>query len=176
VPLSDWVRVEHEPASGVQTAVLAEFANMLDTYRPSKLDVRRSTVRRSKDEGWTEDGVVVTLEHTETSDGSVAIVVSDHGAIVSWLAAHEHIDADEPQDGRPWTSVVADAVAGILRGAYEVEETRRAGLWTKTRVLDLEADDGERWLWSSGPLWGWLLRPLPGRTTSRRLDFGVAKP
>jgi hypothetical protein len=156
----------------VQQAVLDELGTMLDHYRPSKIDTEVSKVTGAREAGWVEDSaVLVTLQHADDPTATVEVVLADDHAVVSWLAAHEHIDESDGTPERPWTSVTVDAVAGILRGAYAVEETRRLGIWTKSRVLDIE--DRERSIATMGPLWGWLFRPFPATVTQRRLDYGV---
>lgn len=158
-------------ATDTQRAVLNELGAMLDELAPAGLDRSRSLLSWSQVSHASEQMAQVSLEHTTHRHWSVNIRVMPNSAEICWLSAHEHVDEDDAWDDRPWTSVVADAVASILRGEYEVEEVTRLGRWYKPRVIDVSDASGPRWLDSSGPLWFWLLRPFPATTTRERIDF-----
>ena len=78
-------------------------------------------------------------------------------------------EADE-SDGVHWTMVVADVVAAVLRGEYEIEETVRLGRWYRTRIIDVTERGNPESLRASAPLWFWLRRPFPATVTRKRLD------
>jgi hypothetical protein len=104
---------------------------------------------------------------------TVEILVAPDYAVVSWLGVHEHIERADGDASRPWTSVVIDVVAAVLRGEYEVEQIKRGGMWFKTRIVDVGNPQGERVISVSGPLWGFLLRPLPARVARHRMSWAV---
>jgi hypothetical protein len=126
--LADWMRVADEPTTASQRAVLDELAAMLDQLRPAGLDRSRSQLSRSTTKGARgQSAVVITLEHRTRNDWSVEINIEPTSAVIRWLSAHEHIEEHDGWDARPWTSVVVDAIAAILRGDYEVEHITRLG-------------------------------------------------
>ncbi len=71
------------------------------------------------------------------------MVVGRDEAIVSWLKTHEHIYAADATPGRPWTTIVVDATAAVLRGEYEVESIYRRNRPLRSRIID-PAKDGWR--------------------------------
>lgn len=142
---------------------------MLDEYRPTKLARDRSYLRQMD-----EDTLEVKLAHMEDENVDVLVEFSRREATVSWSLSHEHAypeDAGEHQ--RPWTGLVVDLVASVLRGDAILETVHRGDTWVKTRNL-LINDDGNEEVYSvSGSILGWLLRWKPERTTRYRPDYGV---
>lgn len=170
--LADWLRVIDGPGAGGQWAVLDELATMLDHLRPDGLDRSRSRLAWSPPKGAPSPSTaVVTLEHRTHDDWSVEIRIEPTSAVIYWLSAHEYIGEHDGSDDRPWTSVVVDATAAILRGDYEVEHTTRLGQWYRTRIIDVHAPAMPELLDSSGPLWFWMLRPFPATIKRSRVDF-----
>ena len=148
---------------GVSTPVVAavrELLRMLDAVQPTALDRHRSHIVTSG-HGWHEYEAEVLLAHRDGDEADVTLAAGPAGALVSWLTTHEHV---YPKDGigeRPWTTVAVDAVAGVLRGEYVVEEHYRGERLIKTTVRDLR--DGERAVTTTGS----LLNLLP---SLRRVD------
>lgn len=77
---------------------------------------------------------------------------------------------------RPWTTVAIDAVAGILRGDYEIEETYKGRRLIRTRVIDAGDPDGPRPITETGSLFGWIPTPRSKRIERRRVGFGIKPP
>lgn len=156
--------------------MLDELARMLDHLQPALLDRSRSRLVAAKAEGSTEeDAAVVVFEHATDPDAAVEVVIAPSGAIIAWLGVHEHVDPDDAWEDRPWTVAVVDAVAGILRGEYQVEDMTRLGHWVRSRVIDVADPNGPRTLTTSAPLWGWALHFFPAVVARRRVDYGVAE-
>jgi hypothetical protein len=155
--------------------LLQELGEMLDDLRPDALDRSRSRVIWVPSR-FDENTMAarVDLEHRRHSDWSVSIRVEPRMAVVSWLSAHDGFDATDGSDTYPWTTVVVDNVAAILRGEYEVEQTTRLGRWYKTRIIDVSDPSNPEWLRSSVPLLFWFLRPFPATTSRHRVDFTSA--
>lgn len=173
MPLTDWfgtVRVARP--TPLQQAFFDELERMLKAYEPPLLDRRRSSVR---DEGhrWTKANTIeVRLVHATEPEAAIEIGLSPDEAIVGWLTSHEHITTgDEHLGGRSWTSVAVDAVAAILRGDYEVEDTYRGQRLVKTRVIDVGDPDGPRAITETASLFGWIPSPGAKRVERRRIGF-----
>jgi stage V sporulation protein SpoVS len=84
--------------------------------------------------------------------------------------AHEHVYADDGDTERPWTTVVVDAVAALLRGEYEVHDHYRGARLVKTRVHDTLL--GRRHISTSGSLLGLLpFFSKVDRVGRRAVDF-----
>jgi hypothetical protein len=166
------MEVAEGTATGAQQAVLDELAAMLDALAPAGLDRSRSHLVWSPA---TSDSkplqAQITLEHVSQPAWQIRVEVEAACAVIYWLSVHEHVDEDDAWLDRPWTSVVVDAVAAILRGEYEVEEITRLGRWYQTRVIDVAVPAGPQLRQCSGPLWFWLLRPFRATITRRRVDF-----
>ena len=168
--------VEVGALSRTQSAVLDELVEMLEDYRPQDLDRAASDVRASG-HGWAvASAVAVRLVHRHDPDATVELAIGDDEVVVAWLAAHEHFFPHDDRPDRSWTSQAVDAVAGVLRGDYEVEEVYRGHRLVKTRVVDLRAAGGPRVLGGTGTLLGWLRRRAPERTRRRRVDFATSPP
>src|SRR5512133_268131 len=105
--------------------VLADLVRMLDALHPSQLDPVRSRVS-STGHGWMlPHAAEIQLRHRLDPDAGVDVVVGPEEAIVSWLKTHEHVHAADATPSRPWTTIVVDATAAVLRGEYEVESIYR---------------------------------------------------
>lgn len=152
------------------TAVMAQLAKALNHLRPASLDRHRSTICASG-HGWLMDNSVVAhLAHASEPDSDVDIVVGDREAIISWSTAHEHVYPEDGDRQRPWTTVVIDAVAAILRGEYLIEEHWRGERLIKVRLIDKAGSD-ERHLSTTGSLLGWLPSRRPDRIERRVVSF-----
>lgn len=98
---------------------------MLEAYQPPPLDRSGSSIR-DRSHGWTK---------------------------AAWLTAHEHITEWEAGSrGRPSTTQAVDAVAGVLRGDYEIEDTYSGKRLIKTRVVDVGDPEGPRAFRETGSL------------------------
>jgi hypothetical protein len=106
---------------GAPRAFYDELRRMLALVQPSKLDTDKSSAR------FDEDGVDVDLAHVDRDDWMIWASVGKRGAIVATAWAHEHFDPDPPgmEGERPWTTVIVDFIAEIMRGEIEVETTFR---------------------------------------------------
>jgi hypothetical protein len=120
------IELRVEPGAPI-TALLGELVKMLDALRPTRVDRASSSVHQERNRS-----VVVVLAHDADEDGGMTIEAGDKSAIISWLSAHEHVDSDDGNDERPWTSVVVDVAAAALRGDYVVEDHYRGSHWVKT--------------------------------------------
>lgn len=172
--LTDWFRtVEPGSPAPAQQAFLDELGQMLDAYKPALVDRSRSSItRRAK-----ASTIEVRLAHRNEPDAAILVGVSPDEATVVWLTGHEHIDAREAEGAsRPWTTVAVDAVAGILRGDYEVEDTYRGKRRVKTRIIDAADPDGPRAIAETGSLLGWVPAREPARVERRQIGFGVEPP
>ena len=176
--LTDWFgTVELEDPTQNQSAFLDELLMMLETYQPPLLDRSRSSIR-DRGHAWTKANTIeVRLVHSSEPEAAVEIGLSDDEAIIAWLTAHEHITEWETgcQD-RTWTTQAVDAVAGILRGDYEIEDTYRGKRLIKTRVVDVGDPVGPRVITETGSLFGWIPTPGSKRIERRRIGFGVKQP
>jgi hypothetical protein len=149
--------------------VLDGLVWMLDVVQPQALDQERSHVV-SSGHGWAAYEVEFRLAHLEHADWDITVAVGRDEALVSWLMAHEHVHADDGDSERPWTTVVVDAVAALLRGEYEVHDHYRGTRLIKTSVHDTLL--GQRHVSTSGSLLGLL--PFFGkadRVERRTVDF-----
>ncbi len=98
----------------------------------------------------------------------------DNEAVVSWLSAEEFVTPADGGEQRPWTTVVVDVLAAVMRGEYAVEEHYRGKHWVKTRIVDVADPEQHRHLGTSGSLlWSWLPWPGAKRVEQKRLDFGL---
>jgi hypothetical protein len=138
VALQDWFgTVSLDGAPPASKGLVDELARMLDQVQPDLLDTQRSHAIDSG-HGW-QLPVEVVLRHQTDPGSNVSIGIGEDEAIVAWLSTYEHL-FDGPEHGdTPWTSVVVDVVAAVLRGEYAVEETRKGGSVVRTKVIDLVA-------------------------------------
>jgi hypothetical protein len=89
---------------------------------------------------------------------------------------HDHIDADDPWEAageRAWPARVADAVAAVMCGEFEVQDTWRGRWLARSRIVDVADPAGVRVLSTTGSLAGCLPWPGRKRVERRRLSFGV---
>jgi hypothetical protein len=134
---SRWFRtVSVQGASEPVMSVLRELVAMLNAVQPTALDRDRSHVVVD-DHDWIEYEVEVLLAHRADDEATVTLAVGAGGALLSWLNTHDHIYPEDGSSERPWTNVVVDAVAAVLRGEYEVEDHYRGDKFVKTTVRDL---------------------------------------
>lgn len=153
--------------------VLSEIVRMLERAQPTRLDRSRSSVR-SAGHGWNLGSrtVVITLGNAANAEWDIEVVVADDEAIVAWLGAHEHVERRDGSAERPWTTVVVDALAGVLAGDYEVESHYRGAHLVKTRIVDVSGDQ-RRVLSTTGVMTA--LIPFLGkkRIEATKVDFGT---
>lgn len=176
--LTDWFgTVELEGPTPNQSAFLDELLMMLETYQPPLLDRSRSSIR-DRGHVWTKANTIeVRFVHSSEPEAAIEIGLSDDEAIIVWLTAHEHITEWEAgSQDRPWTTQAVDAVAGILRGDYEIEDTYRGKRLIKTRVVDVGDPEGPRAITETGSLLGWVPSRGSKRIERRRIGFGVNPP
>lgn len=145
------------------------MVEMLDVVQPQALDLERSHVITSA-HAWAEYEAEFRLAHADGAEADITVAVGSDEALLSWLMAHEHVYADDGDAERPWTTVVVDAVAALLRGEYEVREHYRGERLVKTSVHDTLL--GDRHVSTSGSLLGLLpiLRRVD-RVERRTVDF-----
>ncbi len=154
---------------------LGQLVELLDILHPSRMDRRRSSILQTG-HGWTvAGGVDVHLAHDGDEDADLHVVVGRDEAIVAWLSAHEHVLSEEGDEQRPWTTVVIDVVAAVLRGQYQVESHYRGKRLTTTRIVDV-ADERPREIGTTGSLFGWLPWPGEKRVEVQRVDYGLRGP
>jgi hypothetical protein len=147
--------------------VVAELVRMLDVVAPAFLDGERSQVT-TESGGW-DLPVEVLLAHAADEAADVTVAVGADQALVAWLTTHEHVYAADGGGARPWTAVVADCVAAILRGEYEVQDGYWGWRLVRSSVVDVASG---RVVSETGGLLGLL---LPRRMTTvrrRRVDYG----
>ena len=162
------------PLAGRQ--VVTELIEMLDQLQPRLIDPGRSAIR-CQGHGWElRPAAEIRLVHRTDDDATVEVIVDDREAIVSWLAAHEHLDTADGSPLRAWTSAVVDLTAAVLRGQYEVETTYRGSRPIKTRIIDTAGDRPGRLVSESGTFGSWLPSARPTRVTRQRLDYGTRHP
>jgi hypothetical protein len=154
------------PPSG--QAVLDGLVEMLDVVQPQALNRERSHVV-TDGHGWAEYDVEILLAHADDTDADITVAVGHDGAVIGWLMAHEHVYADDGNADRPWTTVVVDAVAALLRGEYEVQEHYRGEHLVKTSVHDTLL--GGEHVSTSGSLLGLLPFRKIDRIERRTVDF-----
>ena len=171
MPLSDWVTGADGDPAPAQQQLLDDLGEMLDDLRPVALDRSRSRLRWTAAEYGEGSAAHVTLEHQRRPDWTVSIQAEPSNAVVSWLSAHDDFDETDGSDAYPWTSLVVDNVAAILRGEYEVEETTRLGRWYRTSIIDVSDPRNPERLRSTAPLLFVFRRPFPATITRQRLDF-----
>ncbi len=166
--------VELTDAPDAARTVLAQIVRMLDALHPSQLDPAGSRVR-SIGHGWTlPRAVEIHLRHRLDPAAGIDVVVGPDEAIVCWLKTHEHIYAADATPSRPWTTIVVDATAAVLRGEYEVESIYRGNRLLRSRIIDV-ADAQQTTVGESGTLVSsWLPGLRPRRVERRRLDYGIA--
>ena len=160
--------VSVETASAAVTEVLRELMTMLDTVQPTAMDRARSHVV-AQGHGWAEYEVEILLAHQHDHDEDITLAVGADGALLSWLGTHDHVYPHDGSRERPWTTVVVDAVAAILRGEYEVIEHYRGDNLVKTTVHD--AVEG-RTLTTIGSLVSLLPFRRVDRVERRSVRFG----
>jgi hypothetical protein len=178
--LARWFAVIELTDADVPSSVitcLRELVEMLDIIDPSRLDHGRSSIRQTG-HGWIVrgGGVEIHLAHETDECADVDVVVGDREAIVSWLSAHEHVFSEDGDQVRPWTTVVIDVVAAVIRGEYEVENHFRGKRLIKTRIVDVADRERPRDLGSTSSLFGWLPWSSPKRVEAQRLDYGPRGP
>lgn len=170
MPAVTWFRdVAHEGIPPSSRAVLDGLVQMLDAVQPQALDRERSHVA-SEGHGWAAYDVEFLLAHADQPDWDITVAVGRDEALIGWLMAHEHVWPDDETADRPWTTVVVDAVAALLRGEYEVQEHYRGTRLVKTSVHDTLL--GRRHVSTSGSLLSLL--PFLGRVDRverRTVDF-----
>ena len=111
---------------------------MLAALEPRSLDESRSSV------DFDDDGLQLMLVHSGQEGLAIFVAVGAAEAIVGIGSAHEHFAADEVAEGaRPWTTLVVDFVAEILRGQIEVETTYRGNSAISVDHFRVE-EDGDR--------------------------------
>jgi hypothetical protein len=167
---SGWFgRVSLDAAPDSARRVFDELSRMLDVVQPEALDRARSHAVDSGHD-WNAYDVEFRLAHGDDERSDITVAVGKEEALVSWLMAHEHIYPDDGGEGRPWTTVVVDAVAALLRGEYEVRDHDRGDRLVKTSVHDRPL--GGRHVSTSGSLLGLLplLRRID-RVERRTIDF-----
>lgn len=148
--------------------ILDALVTMLDEVQPAGLDCARSYVTTTGHE-WREYDVQFLLAHSD-EESDITLAVGGNEALVSWLMAHEHIYPEDGDAERPWTTVVVDAVAALLRGEYEVTDHYRGDRLVKTTIHDTLL--GGKHISTSGSLLGLLpfLRRVD-RVERRTVDF-----
>ena len=165
------VQTDQAPAAGLR--VVAELVSMLDRAQPTLLDRQRSAIDAAGHH-WPEYDLRIRLLHQEDADAEVTIAVSDQGAVVSWVSTHEHVDPEDGTDERPWTTVVVDLVAAVLRGEYVVETRYKRDRPVQARILDMIDPEAPRLVSTTGTLLSsWLPWPRVTRTEQRRLSYGT---
>lgn len=167
---SSWFREEPpQDLPPAAQAVLDGLVEMLDVVQPEALDRVRSHVITSG-HGWAEYEVEFLLAHRDDEEADITVAVGRDEALLSWLMAHEHIYVDDGDAERPWTTVVVDAVAALLRCEYEVRDHYRGDRLVKTSVHDTLLRG--RHVSTSGSLLGLLpfLRRID-RVERRTIDF-----
>jgi hypothetical protein len=169
VTASSWFREVPSDLPVASRAVVAALVEMLDVVQPQALDRARTQIRTTG-HGWAEYDVEFRLAHADDADADITVAVGSDEALLSWLMAHEHVCADDGDAERPWTTVVVDAVAALLRGEYEVRDHYRRDRLVKTSVHDTLL--GDRHVSTSGSLLGLLpfLRRVD-RVERRTVDF-----
>ncbi|MBN9609850.1 MAG: hypothetical protein J0I11_11110 [Actinobacteria bacterium] len=152
-------------------AILDELVALLDLLDPQLMDRDHSSIS-ARDRARGDRIVTLQIKHVSDPSATVCVDVSGAGAVVGWLGTHEHVDATDGDASRPWTSVVVDVVAAVLRGEYEVERVHRGRRLIRTRVRDAVRDGSV--VSETVSLPGWL--PL-GRSSTQvqRIDFGVRR-
>lgn len=177
--LGRWFAVVELADGDVPPSVLAclgQLLELLDVVHPSRVDRRRSSIRQSG-HGWTmADGVAAHLVHDADEDADLHVVVGADEAIVAWLSAHEHVVPEDGDEQRPWTTVVIDVVAAVLRGQYQVENHYRGKRLTTTRIVDVADPERPREIGTTGSLFGWLPWPGEERVEVQRVDYGLRGP
>lgn len=145
------------------------MVEMLDVVQPQALDLDRSHVITSG-HGWAQYDAEFRLAHSDGPEADITVAVGSEEALLSWLMAHEHVYADDGDAERPWTTVIVDAVAALLRGEHEVRDHYRGDRLVKTSVHDTLL--GDRHVSTSGSLSGLLpiLRRVD-RVERRTVDF-----
>ncbi|MCW2499809.1 MAG: hypothetical protein JWN87_1485 [Frankiales bacterium] len=157
-------RVAMGVAPDAPKAVLAELIRMLDAVSPA---------------GWTPSAVMPSTAATaaqrtsrsdwrnvDRPDHDVELIISDE-AVVFWLGTQEHVYPNDATPDRPWTTVIVDAAAAIIRGQYTVKQTLRWGHVARSHLLDNVT--GRR-LSETGTLLA--LVPGPSRRQRTSVDFG----
>ena len=157
-----------ETASAAVTDALRQLMTMLDTVQPTAMDRARSHVV-GQGHGWVEYEVEILLAHQHDHDQDITLAVGADGALLSWLGTHDHVYPHDGSHERPWTTVLVDAVAAILRGEYEVIEHYRGDNLVKTTVHD--AVEG-RTLTTIGSLVSLLPFRRADRVERRSVRFG----
>jgi len=116
------------------------------------------------------------LVHANDPHATIEVTVDERQAFIEWLSAHEHLDVGDDSTERSWTTQLVDAVAALLPGEYEVQDSYLGRLLVKTRVVDVANPSVPRVISTIGT----LLLPLsafePTRVRRRRVSFGVQRP
>jgi hypothetical protein len=141
-----------ESLAGAPLAFYAELRRMLGVVRPARLDPDNASVQ------FERDGLELRLVHADHDAWGIWATVGEPDAIVGTGSAHEHFFA--PDEGetemRPWTTVIVDFIAEILRGEIEIETTFRGNTPIAVRHFNLD-ESGRR-----TPL-GYTGFPVPAR-------------
>lgn len=151
------------------TRVLNGLVELLTVVQPLTLDRGRSHAVATG-HGRHNHGVEFLLAHRDGEAADVIVAVGSDAALISRLLAHEHVYAADGNEDRPWTTVVVDAVAAVLRSEYEVRDHYRGRRLVKTSVHDTVRHG--QCLSTSGSLFGLLpfLRRVD-HVERRTLDF-----
>jgi hypothetical protein len=183
--LSRWfstIEADEGPVPAAVVDCLRELTHMLDVRHPTRLDSHRSAIRcsaiRYEAPGWA----TVLLAHDTDKDADVFIEIGGEQAIVFWLSTHEHIDAADGYEGRPWTTVVVDFVALVMSGEYQVEHHYRGARLVKSRLVDVGEPDDRRGnvqqsrVLSTTGYFRWRPWPAKRRVEWKRVDYGLEDP
>jgi hypothetical protein len=85
--------------------------------------------------GWAAD-LEIRLAHVDRPDYDVELIIRADEAVILWLGTHEHVYPSDATPNRPWTTVIVDAAAAIIRSEYTVERTLRWGHVARSHLLD----------------------------------------
>jgi hypothetical protein len=176
MPLADWFAViEVEHPGPAQQAFLDELATMLDDYQPAELDCEASRIQADVRGPRCDRGTTVWLVHARDAQATVEVALDERQATIEWLSAHEHVDVGDDSSERSWTAQVVDAIAALLRGDYEVQDTYLGRLLVKTRVVDVAEPSAPRILSTTVTPLSPLALLKSSRERPRRVSFGVQR-
>ncbi len=176
MPLADWFAViELEHPGPAQQAFLDQLATMLDDYQPTELDREASRIQADVRGPSRGRGVTIRLVHARDAEATVEVTLDEQQAIIQWLSAHEHVDVGDDSTDRSWTTQVVDAIAALLRGDYEVQDTYLGRLLVKTRVVDVAEPGAPRILSTTVTPLSPLALLTSSRVRPRRVSFGVQR-
>ena len=160
--IADWFdTVEIKALTEKQSAFVEELLPILETYAPTLLDRNRSSIEQSG------DTIDLRLAHRTEPAATIEVEVDPIEITVRWLSFHTHFgDWEGTLDERPSTSRAVDAIASILRGDSEIEETYWRNRLIKSRMIDVSDPSAPMPLGETGPVYALLL--LPGKKEMRR--------